>query len=394
MAADLPDSILRNLDPAQVRWYAVQSGWKLVNGVKRPVILLNHPTDDLAQIQIPTAGSDKEIAFLMGEAVRQLAEYEQRPAREVLADLSMPPADVLRLRVQAREAESGTMPLDDGIKLIQGGRDMLLAAACSAHQPQPFFRSQSFGPAQEFLRSCRIGQTERSSYVATIIAPITPELSRSLFDGIAQEPTPENEPYERRVTLLLMQALQTLRGSLDRSRSDEILRAVSQGVSANLCDALASISPPGTNANVQISMSWSRTRPKVPQQVQNRVMFAQSEFPILREAGRRLKNVESRRVRVEGPIIGLQAEPAELFEDFLGSVTIRSLVEGRSARVRFQLKQQQYIEACNAHRDRRSVSITGMLHGDAQSRLFDLIIPEDFRVLPPDTPTSSGTTST
>lgn len=60
MPVDLSESLLRQLSPAQVRWYAVQAGWKPVDGVKRPVIVLNHPTDKLTQLQIPTAGSDRE----------------------------------------------------------------------------------------------------------------------------------------------------------------------------------------------------------------------------------------------------------------------------------------------------------------------------------------------
>jgi hypothetical protein len=87
MAADLSDTLLRQLSPSQVHWYAVQAGWQPVEGVKRPLFVLNHPTEDLTQIQIPTAGSEKDVAFLMGEAVRRLAEFEKRPAAEVLADL-------------------------------------------------------------------------------------------------------------------------------------------------------------------------------------------------------------------------------------------------------------------------------------------------------------------
>jgi len=102
MAADLPEALLRQLIPSQVRWFAVQAGWRPVEGIKRPVIVLNHPTDDLAQLQIPIAGSDRERAFLMGEAVRQLAETQKRSARELLNDLAMPPSDVLRLQMESR----------------------------------------------------------------------------------------------------------------------------------------------------------------------------------------------------------------------------------------------------------------------------------------------------
>ena len=33
-----------------------------------------------------------------------------------------------------------------------------------------------FKEAEEFLASCRLGQTERGSFVATIVAPVPPEI--------------------------------------------------------------------------------------------------------------------------------------------------------------------------------------------------------------------------
>jgi hypothetical protein len=63
-------------------------------------------------------------------------------------------------------------------------------------------------------------------------------------------------------------------------------------------------------------------------------------------------------------------------------------VNGRSSRVRFVLEQSQYQQACDAHRDRRQVTVTGVLHGDAQTRVFDLESPREFRVLPVNAPGS------
>lgn len=382
MVAELSEITLRQLSPSQVRWYAVQAGWKPVEGVKRPVIVLNHPTDELAQLQIPTAGTERERAFLMGEAVRQLAESERRPAREVLADLAMPPADILRLHVDSRDAEGGSLPLDEGLRLLKGGHDLLLAAACSAHQPQAYYLRQSFATAQEFLRGCRVGQTETGSYIATIMTPVTPPVAPSLFDNGEETVDIAREPFPRRVTLLLMQALQTVRGALNHAQTEEVLQGVSRGVSANLCEALASMSPNDSRAMLHIGVSWSRNRPRVPTPIPHRVSFASQEFTIVREAGRRLReSIEPRRERVEGPVLTLQAEPAQLFEQFQGRVTIRALVGGRPGRVRFTLPEADYARACDAHRDHRQIAVTGVLQRDVQAKMFELLEPQGFAVL-------------
>jgi hypothetical protein len=46
---------------------------------------------------------------------------------------------------------------------------------------------QSVAEAADFVRSCRIGQTERGSYVAAILAPVPPNLTPSLLDALDGE---------------------------------------------------------------------------------------------------------------------------------------------------------------------------------------------------------------
>jgi hypothetical protein len=57
--------------------------------------------------------------------------------------------------------------------------------------------------------------------------------------------------------------------------------------------------------------------------------------------------------KVDGPVISLQAEPAQLYEAFQGRVTIRALIAGRAARVRFVLPEADFSRACEALRDHR-----------------------------------------
>ena len=86
---------------------------------------------------------------------------------------------------------------------------------------------------REFLVSCRLGQTERGSFVATIIAPIPPEIPGriALCDD---ETRTDCEPYPRRVTTGMMTALGVVSESIQSGRPDRLLEAVEKGVGANL----------------------------------------------------------------------------------------------------------------------------------------------------------------
>jgi hypothetical protein len=53
----------------------------------------------------------------MADTVQMLAAVEKRKAWQVMADLWLPPADVLRLQVSAPDSTLGTLPLDEGFLL-------------------------------------------------------------------------------------------------------------------------------------------------------------------------------------------------------------------------------------------------------------------------------------
>ncbi len=149
------------------------------------------------------------------------------------------------------------------------------------------------------------------------------------------------------------------------------------------CKALGSSSPENPQASVELSMSWSRSRPQVSCRVRDRVSVAQGEFALIREAGRWLRvGVEARREKVQGPVISLHAETAQLFEEFQGRVTLRADVYGQFQRVRVVLSRAEYAHACDARRDGQRVEVTGILQRDARAKLFDLLEPRGFRVQP------------
>src|SRR4051812_17620827 len=118
MVREIPDDLLLSLQPAQLRLYAVQAGWKQASTKNPSVILLNHPTDELEQIRIPLNGNPRERAFLLYEAIRTLAESEHRSPREVWNDLAVPSADLFQVRMISRDAETGTLPLAEGLSLL------------------------------------------------------------------------------------------------------------------------------------------------------------------------------------------------------------------------------------------------------------------------------------
>ena len=71
-----------------------------------------------------------------------------------------------------------------------------------------------------------------------------------------------------------MTALGHIRSAIDSGNYEQILEGVDIGVSANLREAVASLQPTGDQAQLQIRMGWSASRPRLPKRVGKRGPFA------------------------------------------------------------------------------------------------------------------------
>ena len=214
---------------------------------------------------LPTDRGLADYPQRMAEAVLNLAAVEGRSEWMVLNDLSGPPADILRIGLAGSSASLGTIPLNRGLEMLHRGRDLLRAAACHVHQPQPSYAKLSFKEADEFLATCRLAQTERNgAFIAKIAAPVPPLLERQSTMFGDPGVTFEREPFARQVTWRLMQALQTIDSAVQSGQFEQLLVAVPEGVTANLCESLAGLLTDDEQSSVKLGMSWSRARPTAP----------------------------------------------------------------------------------------------------------------------------------
>ena len=375
MSSKISSQLHTGITPADVRWYALGRGWKSQPSRNDAIAIFFKPETDF-QIQVPQRGSDCDMALMMGEVLRKLAELEGRQLDEVSQDLRNPFADSLRLRVKSRLADSGTLPLLEGLKLFEGGRKLLTAAACSTVIPQPFYPRKSLKPVEEFIKKCHVGQTTIGSYVASILCPPLAPSSPTLFDDVD-----EDVPFERSVTQTLMASLAVLSESVQTGDASLIENGIEKGVSADLCDALSSITPPEEDSVLQLELAWSPVRPQRSQLIPSFARFAAPDLGFIQSAGKKLREKTIRHDTVEGRIVSLREQPM-LMKELGRTVEIRTRIDDRPSIVRFGLDEDQYRMACDAYRDQKHVRITGTLRRDERSKFYDVRQVESFEILP------------
>lgn len=277
----LPLDLTSRLTPRALAKYASALGWTHVEGINGDLAVYHRPDSRLHQVLIPLDDGLGDYAEMTAEAVRKLAAYEKRPARDVLDHLLLPPADVMEFREISPQSEVGTLPFERAVQLMTGTRDLLLSAAHSVLVPQTYHPRLSRSEGRAFLSRCRFGQTKPGSFVFQIACPLdlTPVL-----------PGLEPEPYARRVTSLLMDSLSTLAQTVGSEQAGALLDlSRNPGLSANFCEALLQLRPEGDRASLTISAVWSRALLPASREPARRLRIPQEVFDLAEKLAPQLR---------------------------------------------------------------------------------------------------------
>ena len=351
MTTNLRDpKVLRAVSPLALSAYARSVGWTKTDeyGDYSDV----YEGHQLPEIVVPRTQRLGDYAEVVARLIAIFAEVADVDESELYNHLAVADRDVFRIKADNGDIDE-TIDLGEGVALINGARELVLAAACSLRTPRPVYGTRDHRGVNELMRRVRLGQTETGSFVVTILSPaVSPEVQPAL-----QGMETDNDPAERQMTRRLEQATSAARSATSQTMSGqtgEFLEAVSEGVSANLCEALVKVIEPFES--VELSITWARTRPRSG--ARSVVRFVGGDALILREAARTFRSLEARLdVRLFGSIQSLRRADSETE----GTITLSALVDEKVQRVNAVLSESDYNRAILAHRESSPVILEGDL---------------------------------
>ena len=216
----------------------------------------------------------------------------------------------------------------------------------------------SWTPASQLLERCRLGQTERGSFVATILCPLDEarDAQAKLFDD------PETVPFARSATRLLIASVQHMVSAIDEDTISNVLtpKESQPVVSANLCEALLAMQPTGPRSILTVSATWSPTVPPPP--VSRQVRVKQDHFTQIEAIYDELRPRKEPRETEQfvATVSTLNGTPG-LDDRISGEVTLTLLRDDESIRARADLTADEYEVADKAHMSHRFVSFKARL---------------------------------
>jgi hypothetical protein len=365
----LDERLLHAIRVTDVTSYLGEKGWRRRDGFPRPELLVfDGPLDDAGEpivATIPASDRFQDFRPRLIELLRLLSQIEERPPAEIAGDLVAPHVDRLDVRVMADFAATGSVPMGYAAQLVSALRDLLAAAACAEEEPRPFF-AKATHIGKEHADRCRFGQTQPGSFIARIECP-------ALATG--EPETGERVPFSRRVTMRIMHGLAMMHTAVLDGRLAHLTSSYTQGLNANMCEALLYLRPQLAEPEFEFSVSWARALPPV-EGLPRVVRLERRGFDYLSAAARSLRgSTESAERDLRGYVVRLELEGAAG-----GKILLRFETEGRKQHARVHLGAEDYRQACDAHRDGRMVRVRGRL--EREGKQWRLMSPRDFRVDP------------
>jgi len=369
MKANIRDKqALSAVSPAALSAYARAAGWSKTGSYGDHSDV--YGDEGKPEIILPRTQRLSDYASVVSQLIEIFAEISDIDQFALYRNLVTADRDVINVRVKG--ADDGTVNVKDGVNLVSGAREMLLAAACSLTNPRPLYRAGANKEANDYLSQVRLGQTDQGSFVVTLLTPVVPPTTQESFLSLDDD----DAPIERKMTRRLAESLAATAKATEQAVGGDtsaFFDAVERGASANLCEALAKLIDPFQELDV--SIHWARTRPT--KTVRDAIGFASSDASILREAARVFRAREPKHdVRLFGFVQRLKRGENETD----GTIALRATFEGEVYSAIAVLNKSDYERAATANRDKSAVVVKGDL--EKRSRGWHLLNPSIEEIIP------------
>jgi hypothetical protein len=361
-----------DLDVSNVISYLDAAGWRRRPGVWRGAGVWSFGEGDAPELLVPLEYGYRDSRQLLEIALKELAEFEGRPALDVVKDIADPLVDKQEYRTHP-STPSGTIPLPMAVKAFGGISNLLAAARRSLDEGvTPSFTGRRPSEVTAFLSDVLLDTTAPGSYIMTVRVP----LRRSKRDT--------DEPLGRKVATQLNRAIVAVHRAAiqvvqDGGALDVFDNAIEHGVTQQLCEALVDLAGPEKDRPFDVSFSWARGLPSpLPSES---IDFTAETIRVLDGGARRLKEIASSgTATIIGKIKEMHYDPAPHRVKVQG-ILMRGTGRGEEATIWVRLDAEQYERASWEHQHPQlTFQFTGHL-ARVEGRLEMLITRDGYGTL-------------
>ena len=335
----------------QIDSFLVKNGWSCDSVIEGIVNIYHHLSFTDEEIVVPLTENIKGYDQLVSTIIENLQRIYNSRLEKVINGINGLTEDMVQIRLVHEDVKNGTIQLDDGVKMINGARELMSSAANSVIQKRRLYLGKMHSQASEYVNHLRLGQTEVGSYIINIYSEIRENVVPELF---------ESTPFDRKVTKQVIESIRTTQEVIKEysinNRIEVFQEAVPNGISANLLKSLIDLSGTSKQRDIQMDIG-----------IINSIQYSDEIFNFYIESNE-IKSIEIgynyliEKNELDGiELSGFVFKLSRDEDEEAGVINIATTYQDKTRKVRVYLNEQQYEIAITAHRDQKSVIIKGDL---------------------------------
>lgn len=358
-------ALAERINPSAFARYLRCTGWNPFETKKERVrVFQREDGRGSFQVVLPFDKSLSDFQEATYRAVETLAEAEGRSLEQVFLYLLNPSADVLKIRIEKRGIEAGSILFNDTMRIYENARDLVGAATLDVLHPRRYHRGRMDKTVMNFLADCRFGQTEIGSYVISVICPFAELDERGDYRQLSIFSDEDRcaVSLTRQITNKVMASIASIKRHIDDGEMGKLVSDDTGTISANFYEALTGLSLEEDDVRVDFMAEWSPVVGKTSA-VEDRLFLTHDYCQPIKEAIGKLKGEPLGSTEIIGRIKKLESSP-DINMRTTGKITVVYLDENsRPKTVSAVLSRNDYNQAMQAHEGGRYVELIGRVTG-------------------------------
>lgn len=348
---DIEKMRVLELDLSVIKAFLINNKWYLHAKIESVVSIYHSLEYTEEEIVLPENKNVKGYFDLLMSLISKLQRTYNKTIEKTFNAITGITEDLIKVRVSHEDIKNGTILLEDGVKLVQGARELMISAVNSTIQKKRLFIGKTTQEASDYVEHLRLGQTEVGSYIVNVFSEIRKQKIPALFEDMS---------FDRRVTEQVIQSIKKVSEVINEYKKNDRIEifdeAVFDGVSANLCKSIIDISGADVKRDVGFDII-----------INNNIKIADKIFSYNIERGDipyismgydyLINKNELYGVEISGFVFRLARDEDE--EE--GVINIAAIIDDKPRKIKVYLNQKDYENAISAHRDQKIVSIIGDL---------------------------------
>lgn len=352
--------LTEKINPLSFVKYLKDTGWMQFPTKKTYVKIfqISKAHSDFFQVTIPMNRDLLDYQDAMYQAIETVAFVEGQSTEQLLLFLLNPNTDILKIRLDRKNIEAGSILFDDAIRVYENAKKLIAATAQDVLHPKKYHQGRIDDAVSQFINNCKFGQTEIGSYVVSVVCPFA-ELDDA--EGYKQlsifsEEEQCADSLTRKVTNRIMSNVSFIKNTIDEGNYSCL--SESDNISANFYEALAGLNLKEDDTNLEFIAQWSPTVKKNRASC-DRIMLSNNYYEPISVATSQLRECISTKTKIFGRIKKLESSP-DPEKGNSGKITIVYLNEEDKPRtITANLNKVDYEKAIEAHSHGNHVEIVG-----------------------------------